>query len=86
MGARASAQIFDAIALDEFDEASTVVRDANVHESGARGMRAASQTSLAESPHCHFAFVAELFNVWPPGRGDFSVSNFHPGPILENLA
>jgi len=24
--------------------------------------------------------------VGPPGRGDFSVSNFHPGLILGNLA
>ena len=31
----------------------------------------ASQTSLAESQHCHFAFVAELFNVWPPVGGAF---------------
>ena len=24
--------------------------------------------------------------VEPPGRGDFSISNFHPGPIPGNLA
>jgi len=25
------------------------------------------------------------FYVWPPGRGDFLVSNFHPGAIPGNL-
>src|SRR6516165_8792856 len=31
----------------------------------------ASQTSLAESQHCHFAFVAELFMCGPPVGGLF---------------
>src|SRR5262244_1009585 len=31
----------------------------------------ASQTSLAESQHCHFAFVAELFMCGPPVGGTF---------------
>src|SRR5262249_28056373 len=31
----------------------------------------ASQTSLAESQHCHFAFVGRAFYAWPPGRGTF---------------
>jgi DNA invertase Pin-like site-specific DNA recombinase len=45
----------------------------------------ASQTSLAESQHCDFAFVGKLF-MCGPGGGDFLVSNFHPDPIPGNLA
>jgi|SRR4029450_13414995 hypothetical protein len=40
----------------------------------------ASQTSLAESQHCHFAFVAELFMCGPPGRGDFWFQIFIQAP------
>src|SRR5215510_4657870 len=29
--------------------------------------------------------LSPSFYVWPPGRGDFSVSNFHPGAIPGNL-
>ena len=41
------------------------------------GARAASQP--------HFVLPPNLYNE-PPGRGDFLVSNFHPGPIPGNLA
>jgi len=43
--------------------------------SGA-GARAASQP--------HFVLPPNLYNE-PPGRGDFLVSNFHPGLIPGNL-
>jgi hypothetical protein len=32
----------------------------------------------------HFVLPPNLYN-WPPGRGDFLVSNFHPGLIPGNL-
>ena len=40
------------------------------------GARAASQP--------HFVLPPNLYNE-PPGRGDFLVPNFHPGPIPGNL-
>jgi hypothetical protein len=43
----------------------------------------ASQKSLAEGSNL-FCFVADLYEG--PGRGDFSISNFHPGLISGNLA
>jgi len=46
-----------------------------------RGMRAAARAARLTS----FCLAAEP--LWgPPGRGDFLVSNFHPGPIPGNLA
>src|SRR5262249_20734165 len=43
----------------------------------------ASQTSLAESPHCHFAFVAELFMCGPPVGGTFWFQIFIQAPSPE---
>ena len=43
------------------------------HEAAARAARPTSFLS------CHRA------SMWPPGRGDFLVSNFHPGAIPGNL-
>ena len=31
------------------------------------------------------SLVAEPLSLWAPGRGDFLVSNFHPGAIPGNL-
>src|SRR5215468_475274 len=43
----------------------------------------ASQTSLAESQHCHFAFVAELFMCGPPVGGTFWFQIFIQAPSPE---
>src|SRR6516165_768668 len=42
----------------------------------------ASQTSLAESQHCHFAFVADLYEG-PPGGGTFWFQIFIQAPSPE---
>ena len=38
----------------------------------------------AARPQPHFVLPPNLYNG-PPGRGDFLVSNFHPGLIPGNL-
>src|SRR5215510_8833230 len=43
----------------------------------------ASQTNLAESQHCHFAFVAELFMCGPPVGGTFWFQIFIQAPSPE---
>jgi hypothetical protein len=43
----------------------------------------ASQTSLAESQHCHFAFVAELFMCGPPVGRTFWFQIFIQAPSPE---
>src|SRR5215475_6075476 len=40
-------------------------------------------TSLAESQHCHFAFVAELFMCGPPVGGTFWFQIFIQAPSPE---
>jgi len=47
-----------------------------------RGMR--GQHEPRGQPH--FVLPPNLYMGPPPGRGDFLVSNFHPGPIPGNLA
>ena len=43
----------------------------------------ASQTSLAESQHCHFAFIAELLMCGPPVGGTFWFQIFIQAPSPE---
>src|SRR5215472_1101649 len=46
--------------------------------------RARSMAARAARPTSFLS--CQRTSMWPPGRGDFLVSNFHPGPIPGNLA
>src|SRR5262249_906120 len=51
-------------------------------EDGGAGARARHEGAARAARLTSFCLAAEP----PPGRGDFSVSNFHPGAIPGNLA